>query len=37
MKRSLMLYISFIVFLTAPLLHAAEAAEPSGQVTILQE
>jgi two-component system sensor histidine kinase UhpB len=36
MKRSLLLCISFIVFLTVPLLHAAEA-NPSGQVTILQE
>jgi len=37
MKRSLLLCISFIVFLTAPLLHAAEAAEPSGQGTSQQE
>jgi PAS domain S-box-containing protein len=37
MKRSLILLISFIVFLTPPFLHAAEAVKPSGQVTILQE
>jgi PAS domain S-box-containing protein len=37
MKRFLMLLISFIVVLTAPLLHAAEAAEPSGQGTARQE
>ncbi|MBU1183237.1 MAG: hypothetical protein KKF00_13960, partial [Proteobacteria bacterium] len=37
MKRSLLLCILFIVALTAPLLHAAETAEPSGQATALQE
>ena len=37
MKSSLLLCISFIVFLTAPLLHAAEAAEPSEQGTARQE
>jgi PAS domain S-box-containing protein len=37
MKRSLFLWVSFIIALTAPLLYAAEAAKPSGQVTILQE
>ena len=37
MKRSIVLWISFIVFLTAFLLHAAEAAEPSGQETARQE
>jgi hypothetical protein len=31
MKRFLLLLISFIVVLTAPLLHAAEAAEPLRQ------
>jgi len=35
-KRSLLLCISFIMFLTAPLLHAAEA-KPSGRVATLQE
>ena len=33
----LLLWISFIVVLAAPLLHAAEAAKPSQRVTILQE
>jgi hypothetical protein len=37
MKRSLLLCISFIVFLTAPLLQAAEAVEPSGHGTARQE
>ncbi|HEY5497214.1 MAG TPA: PAS domain-containing protein [Syntrophales bacterium] len=37
MKRFLLLCISFIVFLTAPLLHAAEAAEPSDHGSTLQE
>ena len=37
MKRFLLLWISFIVVLTAPLLHAAEAAEPSGQGTAREE
>jgi hypothetical protein len=37
MKRFLLLWISFIVALLAPLLHAAEAAEPSGQETARQE
>ena len=37
MKRSIVLWISFIVFLIAFLLHAAEAAEPSGQGTARQE
>ncbi|MFH2000360.1 MAG: histidine kinase, partial [Planctomycetota bacterium] len=37
MKRFLLLWISFIVALTAPLLHAAEAAEPSGRGTAREE
>ena len=38
MKRSLLLCISFIVFMTAPLMHAAEAAEHSDHgSTLLQE
>jgi len=37
MKRSLLLWISFIVFLTAPLLHAAEAEEPSDHRSTLPE
>ncbi|HLA28981.1 MAG TPA: PAS domain-containing sensor histidine kinase [Syntrophales bacterium] len=37
MKSPLLLCISFIVVLTAPLLHAAEAAEPSGHGTARQE
>lgn len=37
MKRSIVLRISFIVFLTAFLLHAANAAEPSGEGTARQE
>ena len=37
MKRSLLLSVSFIVFLTVPLLHAAEAAEPSDHGSKLQE
>jgi len=37
MKRLLLLWISFIVVLTAPLLHAAEAAEPSDHGNPLQE
>ncbi|MDP3096494.1 MAG: PAS domain S-box protein [Syntrophales bacterium] len=37
MKRSLLLWISFIVFLATPLLHAAEAAEPSERGTARQE
>ena len=37
MKRSLLLCISFIVFLTVPLLHAAEAAKPSDHGSTLQE
>ncbi|HEY5522197.1 MAG TPA: PAS domain-containing protein, partial [Desulfuromonadaceae bacterium] len=37
MKSSLLLCISFIVFLTAPLLHAAEAADPSDHGSTLQE
>src|SRR3972149_3035904 len=37
MKSTLLLCISFIVVLTAPLLHAAEAAEPSGHGTARQE
>jgi hypothetical protein len=37
MKRSLLLCISFIVFLTAPLLHAAETEEHSDHGSTLQE
>jgi two-component system cell cycle sensor histidine kinase/response regulator CckA len=37
MKRFLLLWISFIVVLTAPLLHAAEAEEPSDHENTLQE
>jgi PAS domain S-box-containing protein len=37
MKRFLLLWISFIVVLAAPLLHAAEAAEPSGRETAREE
>ncbi|HBB17664.1 MAG TPA: hypothetical protein DCZ97_11965, partial [Syntrophus sp. (in: bacteria)] len=37
MKRSLFLFIWFIITLTAPLVHASEAAKPSGQVTSLSE
>lgn len=37
MKRFLFLFIWFIIALAAPLLHAAEAARPSGQVAILPE
>ncbi|MCX5824524.1 MAG: hypothetical protein NTY86_13710, partial [Deltaproteobacteria bacterium] len=37
MKSSLLLCISFIVFLTAPLQHAAGAAEPLGQGMSRQE
>ena len=37
MKRSLLLWISFIVFLTAPLLHAAEAEEPSDHRSTLPD
>lgn len=37
MKRFLLLWISFIVVLETPLLHAAEAAEPSDHGTTMQE
>jgi PAS domain S-box-containing protein len=37
MKRSLLIWILFIVVLTAHLLHAAESVKPSGQTTVLQE
>ena len=37
MKRFLLMRMSFIVVLTAPLLHAAEAAEPSDHGTTMQE
>src|SRR4030042_6596624 len=37
MKRSLLLCISFIGALTAPLLHAPKAREPSGHETVGQE
>jgi hypothetical protein len=37
MKRPLLLCILFIVILAFPLLHTAEAAEPSGQGTTRQE
>jgi PAS domain S-box-containing protein len=37
MKRSLLIWILFIVVLTAPLLHAAQATVPSGHATARQE